>query len=61
MTDQMTPNPKGSIAAAAVDVAGALGAASITYGAWQVYHPAAFIAGGLFLLIAAWLLARKGV
>jgi hypothetical protein len=42
------------------DGAGIAGAALITYGVWLVHHPAAFIVAGSFLLIGAWLTARKG-
>ena len=40
------------------DTAGLLGAAAIAYGAWQIYPPLGFIAGGALLLAGAWLLAR---
>jgi hypothetical protein len=40
------------------DLSGLSGVASATIGAWQIYHPAGFITGGLFLIACAWLLAR---
>ena len=40
------------------DVLMTAGAAGVTVGAWMVYRPAGWIAGGLFLLAAGWLLAR---
>ena len=42
------------------DGAALIGAGSITYGAHLIYEPSAFIVGGLFLLVGAWLAARKG-
>jgi hypothetical protein len=36
------------------------GAGGIAYGAWLVYQPAGFIAGGLLVLAAGVLAARKG-
>lgn len=41
-----------------VDIAGLAGAGSLVYGAWLIYEPAGFIAGGCLLLAAAWLGAR---
>jgi len=32
----------------------------ITFGVWQLNHPAAFIVGGAFLLAGGWIAARKG-
>lgn len=32
------------------DAAGVIGAASIAYGAWLIYEPAGFIAGGTLVL-----------
>ncbi len=46
-----------AISAVAVDAAGLAGAGLIAYGAWQVYHPAGFIVGGVLLVAGAWLLA----
>lgn len=43
----------------AIDLTGVTGMGLITYGAHQVYGPAAYITGGVFLLIAAWKLARS--
>lgn len=34
------------------------GAAAMSYGAWQVYRPAGWIAGGLLMLAAGWRLGR---
>lgn len=69
MTDQ-TPQPKrrktlaylvgGMIGWFLQDGAALAGASLITYGVSRIYAPAGFIAAGLFLLIGAWLLARKG-
>lgn len=36
------------------------GAAAISAGAWQVYAPAGWIAGGLFALAGGWILSRGG-
>lgn len=41
------------------DLSGLGGVASATVGAWQIYEPAGFIVGGLFLIAGAWLLARN--
>jgi hypothetical protein len=53
------PNQKYKSGDALIDVAGLIGAGSVTYGVWLVYHPAAFIIGGVMILIAAWLAAPK--
>lgn len=62
--DQRPPRSRASfsvlISGAAVDAAALTGAGSITAGAWQIFHPAAFIVAGLFLLSGAWLAARRG-
>jgi hypothetical protein len=42
------------------DLGGLGGIASTTFGAWQIYAPAGWIVGGLFLIAGAWLLARAG-
>lgn len=42
------------------DLSGLAGVVSATIGAWQIYRPAGFIVGGLFLIAGAWLLARQG-
>lgn len=42
------------------DGVGLIGVGLITYGAWLVYQPAAFIVSGSLLLIGAVLLARRG-
>ena len=42
-----------------IDLAGLAGAAAITYGMWQIYPPAGWIAGGALGLAAAWLFARQ--
>lgn len=34
------------------------GAAAVTFGAWQVYPPAGWIAGGALALAAAWRLVQ---
>ena len=41
------------------DLSGLGGVLSATVGAWQIYRPAGFIVGGLFLIAGAWLLARS--
>jgi hypothetical protein len=41
------------------DLAGVAGASLITFGVWRIYDPAAFIVGGAFLLVGAWLAARR--
>jgi hypothetical protein len=48
-----------TVAGAVQDGAALAGAGLITYGASQVYHPAGFIVGGIFMLAGAWRLARK--
>lgn len=35
------------------------GVASVSYGAWLVYEPAGFIAGGILSLVGGILVARK--
>lgn len=40
------------------DAAGVLAVASISYGAWLIYEPAGFIAGGSLVLAAVLALAR---
>lgn len=42
--------------AIARDAVGLGGLGAITYGAYQVYHPAGFIVGGLFAVAATFLL-----
>jgi len=42
------------------DLGGVGGIASATFGAWQIYRPAGWIVGGVFLIAGAWLLARAG-
>lgn len=42
------------------DAAGLAGAASVSYGAWLIYEPAGFVAGGLILMVAAIAAARSG-
>lgn len=36
------------------------GAGGISYGAWLVYAPAGYVAGGVFALVAGIVLARGG-
>lgn len=57
--EQSTPSLASKMGEAAVDVAAVCGTGLITYGVNLVYHPAAFIVGGAFLLTGAWLVARK--
>lgn len=59
MTEPNVSGIAGRVAEFATDLAGLAGASLITYGAGQVYHPAGFIVGGLFLLAGAWLSGRK--
>ena len=40
------------------DLAGLVGVGLISYGSWQIYHPAGLIAGGTLLFFAALLMAR---
>ena len=42
------------------DIAGLAGIALVSYGAWLVYQPAGFIAGGAILLAGAVVSARGG-
>lgn len=37
-----------------------IGAGAIAYGAGQVYPPAGWMVGGLFTMLAGWLLAKGG-
>jgi hypothetical protein len=41
-----------------IDIAGLTGAALVSFGAWQIYRPAGFIVGGVFLLVGSFLTAR---
>jgi hypothetical protein len=41
------------------DVLMAVGAGNIAYGAWLVYQPAGFLVGGVLVLVAGVLAARK--
>ena len=43
----------------ATDAAAAAGAGLITFGVAMINRPAAFIVAGAFLLVGAWLFARK--
>lgn len=43
--------------AVARDITGITGLGSITWGAYQIYHPAGFIVGGLFAAIVSVLLS----
>jgi hypothetical protein len=40
------------------DLVGIVGAAAVAYGAWQIYGPAGWIAGGTLAVGGAWLIAR---
>jgi len=40
-------------------VIGMIGIAAITYGAWLIYKPAAYLVGGLLLLIHSYLTAKS--
>lgn len=48
-----------AIPALLVDAIGLAGAWTVAYGAWLAWKPAGFIVGGLMVLAAAWLLARR--
>ena len=39
------------------DLAGLCGVGLVSYGAWMIYPPAGFIAGGILLIVGALLLA----
>lgn len=41
------------------DLSGVAGAALVALGAWEVYQPAGYIAGGLLLLAGAMRLSRS--
>ena len=43
------------------DCAGLTGVALVSYGAWLVYPPAGFIAGGTLLLAGALISGRKAI
>jgi hypothetical protein len=51
---------KAALFAFARDVAGLSGIALVSYGAWLIYSPAGFIAGGAILLAGAVASARGG-
>jgi len=56
------PEPKvksSAIGDRLLEAAFVAGAGLIIVGVWQVYHPAAYIIAGVFLLAGAWLIARK--
>jgi hypothetical protein len=42
------------------DVVGIVGVGLVTYGAWLIYQPAAFLVSGGLLIMAAILLSRRG-
>jgi hypothetical protein len=42
------------------ELSGLGGAASTVFGVWQIYPPAGWITGGLFLIAAAVVFARAG-
>lgn len=56
-----TPEPGslGDLQDRFIDVFGIAGAVTVAAGAGMIYLPAGVIVAGLFLLVAAWLLARK--
>lgn len=61
MTDQIPqPAKRRSSIVDLIDVAGIAGAGLIVYGVSQIHRPSAFIVAGVFLLLGAWILARKG-
>ena len=39
------------------DLAGLCGVGLVSYGAWMIYPPAGFIAGGILLIVGALLIA----
>lgn len=41
------------------DLAGLAGFGAVTYGVWQIHVPAGWIVGGVMLMIAVWLTARR--
>jgi hypothetical protein len=51
---------RASIGVVLTDLCGIGGAALISYGVWQVYHPAGLMMGGVLLLAGAVLNARQG-
>jgi len=60
MTNQ-SPRPQRAqfLAERALEAAFVAGAGLIIYGIWDIYHPAAFIVAGAFLLCGAFMIARK--
>ena len=52
----MTVSTMKNLLTFARDVTGLAGVGSITWGAYQIYHPAGFIVGGLFATTSAILL-----
>jgi hypothetical protein len=43
------------------DLIGVAGAASVSYGAWSIYHPLGFIVGGALAIAGAWLHGRAEI
>lgn len=43
----------------AIDAMGFAGAGAISYGAWLIYVPAGFLAGGVLLMALSFLFGRK--
>lgn len=41
------------------DIAGVMGAGMVSFGTWEVFHPAGVIVSGAFLLGGAWLSAKR--
>ena len=56
MNDEKKPGRRSDLM---IDAAALTGAALITWGCAQIYHPAGFIVGGLFILAGAWMSARQ--
>ena len=57
--DEAPAPKKNALVDAVTDFATLAGAASITFGCWQVFHPGGFIVGGAFMLAASWIAAAK--
>nr|WP_294549941.1 hypothetical protein [uncultured Rhodopila sp.] len=49
------------IAEALTDLAGIAGAGLVSWGVWQIYPPAGYVAGGILLMAGAWFAARGNV
>ena len=59
MTEQPKPGLGAMLADLVLDCSALGGAALITWGVEQIYHPASFIVAGVFLLGGSWKIAQR--